>query len=66
MPIPSGTVALSVGGEPVDTGLNGAAGWYPLGPLAVGSSETVRLVTSDIDCTASLRSVGAGCIVIVQ
>ena len=66
LPIPYGTVSLSVGGELVDTGLDGAAGWYPLGPLAVGLSETVRLVTSDIDCTASLRSVGAGCIVIVQ
>ena len=66
MPIPYGTVSLSVGGVAVDTGLDGAAGWYPLGPLAVDSSETVRLVTSEIDCSALLRSVGAGWILIVQ
>lgn len=60
MPIPYGTVSLSVGGEPVDTGLDGAAGWYPLGPLAVDSSEAVSLETSDTVYSQLLKGVGIG------
>ena len=66
LPIPYGTTSFSIGGATVDTGLDGATGWYPFGPLAIDSSETVRLVTSEIDCSALLRSVGPGWILIVQ
>ena len=60
MPIPNGAVSLSVDGEPVDTGLDGAAGWYPFGPLAVNSSRNVSLETPDDEYSQLLRSAGFG------
>ena len=60
MPIPYGTVSLSVGGVAVDTGLDGAAGWYPLGPISIGSSESVLLETPDAVYNQLLNSVGIG------
>ena len=60
MPIPYGAVSLSIGGEPVDTGLDGAAGWCPLGPVAVNSSAAVSLETSDDVYNRLLNSVGLG------
>lgn len=59
-PIPYGAVSLSIGGEPVDTGLDGAAGWYPLGPIAIGSSKSVSLETPDAVYNQLLNSVGIG------
>ena len=60
LPIPYGTTSFSVGGETVDTGLDGAAGWYAYGPLALGSSDTLGLTTADGSYAALLRSVGTG------
>ena len=60
MPIPYGTVSLSVDGVAVDTGLDGAAGWYPLGPISIGSSESVLLETPDAVYNQLLNSVGIG------
>ena len=60
MPIPYGAVSLSIGGDPVDTGLDGAAGWYPLGPVAVNSSESVSLETPDAVYARLLNSAGIG------
>jgi len=60
MPIPYGAVSLSIGGEPVDSGLDGAAGWYPLGPIAVGSSKSVSLETPYAVYNQLLNSVGIG------
>ena len=60
LPIPYGTTSFTVGGEAVDPGLDGAAGWYAYGPLALGSSETLGLTTADGTYEALLRSVGTG------
>ena len=47
IPIPYGTVSLEVGGTVVDTGLDGAQGWYAYGPLAARASERVQLSTAE-------------------
>ena len=60
LPIPYGTTSFTIGGVTVDTGLDGAAGWYAYGPLALGASETLGLTTADGSYAALLRSVGAG------
>lgn len=44
LPVPKGTQALTISGEIVDTGLNGAAGWLALGPYVHG---TLVPVTAD-------------------
>lgn len=54
LPIPYGTTSLTLNGEPVDPGLEGAAGWYPWGPLsqesvAQGASLTVGGETYGVD-----------------
>lgn len=54
LPIPYGTTSLTLNGEPVDPGLEGAAGWYPWGPLsqesvAQGASLTVDGETYGVD-----------------
>ena len=66
MPIPHGATALSVGGVSVDTGLDGAAGWYAYGPLAVGSSESVSLDTPDAVYSQLLKSVGIGSVLMFR
>ena len=45
IPIPHGTTSLSVGGNTVETGLDGAQGWYAYGPLAARASQEIRLST---------------------
>lgn len=66
LPIPYGTTSFTIGGETVDTGLGGAAGWYAYGPLALGSSETLGLVASDGNFAAFLKSVGIGTVLIYR
>ena len=60
LPIPYGTTSFTIGGATADTGLDGAAGWYAYGPLALGSSDTLGLTTADGSYAALLRSVGTG------
>ena len=66
LPIPYGTTSFTVGGATVDTGLDGAAGWYAYGPLALGASETLGLVAPDGDFAAFLKSVGIGTVLIYR
>ena len=66
LPIPYGTTSFTVGGATVDTGLDGAAGWYAYGPLALGASETLGLVAPDGDFAAFLKSVGVGMVLIYR
>ena len=66
LPIPYGTTSFTIGGETVDTGLDGAAGWYAYGPLAIGAAETLELVAPDGDFAAFLKSVGVGMVLIYR
>ena len=43
LPVPYGTATLSVNGGVVDTGLDGVAGWYGLGPVAGGETVALQL-----------------------
>jgi len=45
IPVPYGTTSLTVGGNAVETGLDGAQGWYAYGPLAARVSQEVQLTT---------------------
>ena len=45
VPVPYGTISLSVGGEPVDTGLGGDQGWYCVSLPAVGQQLALSLET---------------------
>ena len=44
LPVPYGATSLSIDGATVATGLDGAAGWYGLGPVAAGETKTLQLV----------------------
>ena len=48
LPVPEGTETLTVSGESVETGLDGAAGWLALGPYAIGA--TVPVAADDMSC----------------
>jgi hypothetical protein len=37
LPVPKGTKTLTVSGDAIETGLDGAAGWLALGPYAHGT-----------------------------
>lgn len=70
MPIPYGTESFTMsvnGGTPmeVDTGLNGAQGWYALKP-AIDDSVSLSLVAGGINYAATLLGQGDGFFVIVQ
>lgn len=43
--IPAGSGELTFDGQTLDTGLDGAAGWYLLGPLAAGSRTDLKTLT---------------------
>ena len=70
MPIPYGTESFTMsvnGGTPmeVDTGLNGAQGWYALKP-AIDDSVSLSLVAGGINYAATLLGQGDGFFVIIQ
>ena len=70
LPIPYGTTsfAMSVNGGAmtnVDTGLNGAQGWYALKP-APGDSVSLSLVAGGINYAATLLGQGDGFFVIIK
>ena len=48
LPVPEGTETVTVAGDAVDTGLDGAAGWLALGPYASGA--TVPVSADDASC----------------
>ena len=48
LPVPAGTETVTVAGEPVDTGLDGAAGWLALGPYASGA--VVPVAADGVSC----------------
>ena len=56
VPVPEGTETLTVAGEPVDTGLDGAAGWLALGPFATGS--IVPVSADDASCDLIVQGYG--------
>lgn len=71
LPIPYGTETFSVklnGGEwrNVDTGLNGAQGWYALSPIAKGDSVSLSYIANGVSHFASLLGGGDGFFVILK
>ena len=56
LPVPKGAETVTVAGEPVDTGLGGAAGWLALGPFANGS--VVPVSTDDASCDLIVQGDG--------
>ena len=71
LPIPYGTTSLSMqtnGGEwkEIDTGLNGAQGWYALSPIARGSTLSLSCIVDGVSYVASLLGGGDGFFVIVK
>ena len=65
IPVPSGTEELSVGDAVVDTGLDGAAGWYAAGPFPTGARTQLAL-SGALDATAETLSHGIGHFIILR
>ena len=71
LPIPYGTTSLSMqtnGGEwkEIDTGLNGAQGWYALSPIARKDNISLSCIVDGVSYVASLLGGGDGFFVIVK
>jgi len=67
LPVPAGTSSLTVDGVEMDTGLNGAAGWFLFGPAAIGRSYALRLEGAyETAAEATLRGVSAGFIMLFR
>ena len=71
LPIPYGTTSLSMqtnGGEwkELDTGLNGAQGWYALSPIARKDNISLSCIVDGVSYVASLLGGGDGFFVIVK
>lgn len=71
LPIPYGTETFSVkfnGGEwrDVDTGLNGAQGWYALSPIAKGDSVSLSYIANGVSHVADILGGGDGFFVILK
>ena len=71
LPIPYGTDTFSVklnGGEwrDVDTGLNGAQGWYALSPIAKGDNVSLSYIADGVSHFASFIGGGDGFFVILK
>lgn len=71
LPIPYGTTSLSMqtnGGEwkELDTGLNGAQGWYALSPIVRGDNISLSCIVDGVSHVASLLGGGDGFFVIVK
>ena len=43
LPVPYGTESVKVNGNEIDTGLDGAAGWFLLAPLSSGTSYSLEI-----------------------
>jgi len=66
MPVPAGTDTLTVDGTAVETGLNGAAGWYVLDGLEPGVSRALSLAVGEDVYQANLLGVGGGIMIFVR
>ena len=71
LPIPYGTTSLSMqtnGGEwkELDTGLNGAQGWYALSPIGRGDNLSLSCIVDGVSYVATLLGQGDGFFVIVK
>jgi hypothetical protein len=71
MPIPYGTTSftMSVNGGAVtnvDTGLNGAQGWYALSPIAKGDSVSLSYIANGVSHVADILGGGDGFFVILK
>ena len=71
LPIPYGTTSLSMqtnSGEwkELDTGLNGAQGWYALSPIGRGDNLSLSCIVDGVSYVASLIGGGDGFFVIVK
>ncbi len=71
LPIPYGTTSLLMqtnGGEwkELDTGLNGAQGWYALSPIGRGDNLSLSCIVDGVSYVASLIGGGDGFFVIVK
>ena len=64
LPIPYGATSLSINGEPIETGLDGAMGWYGWNPSGIGS-YTLSLVSPDFSGSVDVR-VGGGLILLFR
>ena len=56
LPVPKDAETVLIAGEPVDTGLDGAAGWLALGPYAGGT--TVPVSVDDLACDIIVYATG--------
>ena len=56
LPVPKGVETVTIAGEPIDTGLDGAAGWLALGPYAGGT--TVPVSVDDLACNIIVYAAG--------
>ena len=60
--VPYGTTELSIDGEPVDTGLGGACGWYGWKPSSIGS-YTLSLVSPSLTAECDVRVIDGGLVI---
>ena len=65
IPIPFGTTSLTVNGEAVDTGLNGAQGWYAI-PGKSGETYSLSLMADGVEQYASLMGFSDGMLLILK
>ena len=60
LPIPYGMTSFTIDGQAVDTGLDGAQGWYALDGMDVGVEKELRLRVDEYEYGADLLGKGAG------
>lgn len=66
IPIPYGTVSLTVDGVETDTGLDGAQGWYAIGRFRAGDDVSLSLFANGIRYAASLIGGSDGLMLIMK
>ena len=67
LPVPFGATVLTVNGEAVDPGLDGARGWTVLSPVAIGSEYVLSLETGSGEfASADLVGAGGGLIMLLR
>ena len=66
LPIPYGMTSFRVNGEDVDTGLDGAQGWYALGKIDPNESVSLSMTAGGVEYAASLLGGGAGLMLIFK
>ena len=66
LPIPYGMTSLKVNGADVDTGLDGAQGWYALGKIDPNEPVSLSMTADGKEYMASLLGGGAGLMLILR